>query len=189
MDTDKLTELIKREIIKMLEEKNIKESDTKINFCGEDSILKDELNKKFQLDENGDILVVSSLCINNMIEIALGKTHPVIEYILENKKVYIVEEGLKYKMYSGPKALLENYGKYMETIIKYGVEIVKRTDLINKLSVKSEKTELSGVITISKLRESNIKNTKLILGKNSIVTPLAMEYIKENNIEILYERG
>lgn len=189
MDTDKLTELIKREIAKILEEKNLKEVNTKINFCGEDNILKDELSKKFQIDDNGEILVVSSLCINNMIEIALGKTHPVIEYILENKKVYIIEEGLKYKLYSGPKALMENYEKYMETIVKYGVQIVKRTDLISKLSAKTEKTELNGVITISKLQESNIKNTKLILGKNSIITPLAMEYIKENNIEVLYERG
>ena len=84
---------------------------------------------------------------------------------------------------------METYDKHLDTIIKYGIQVVKRVELIDKLGAVTEKTVLKGVITISKLRERNLKNAVLILDKKSIITPLAMEYIKENNIEILYERG
>ena len=100
-----------------------------------------------------------------------------------------MKEGLEYKRYSEPKALMETYDKYLSAIIKYGILVVKRVDLIDKMGAVTEKTVLKGVITISKLRERNLKNAGLILDKKSIITPLAMEYIKENNIEILYERG
>ena len=99
MDTDKLTELITREVIRILEQRKNEKDLITVKFCGEDNLLKDELSKKVSLSENGDILVISSLCINDMIDIAIGKKLPAIEYILEKKTVYIVEEGLEYKKY------------------------------------------------------------------------------------------
>ena len=189
MDTDKLTELIKKELLRILEEKKAEDKPAEVQFCGDDTLLRDELSKKVKISENGEILVISALGINDMVDIALGKTHPAISGLLEKKTVYIVEEGLEYKRYSEPKALMETYDKHLDTIIKYGIQVVKRVELIDKLGAVTEKTVLKGVITISKLRERNLKNAVLILDKKSIITPLAMEYIKENNIEILYERG
>lgn len=189
MDTDKLTELIKKELLRLLEEKKTEDKPAGVKFCGDDLLLRDELSKKTRISEDGEILVISTLEINEMIDIASGKTHTAIRNLLEKKAVYIVEEGLEYKKFSEPKALIENYDKYMDTIIKYGVLVVKRVDLINRLGRVTEKTTLKGVITVSKLREKNLKNAGLILDEKSIITPLAMEYIKENNIEILYERG
>ena len=189
MDTDKLTELIKKELLRILEEKKAEDKPVEIHFCGDDTLLRDELSKKVKISENGEILVISTLGINDMVDIALGKTHPAISGLLEKKTVYIVEEGLEYKRYSEPKALMETYDKYMASIVKYGISLVKRVDLMDKIGSVTEKTTLKGVITISKLRERNLKNAGLILDKKSIITPLAMEYIKENNIEILYERG
>ena len=189
MDTDKLTELIKKELLRILEEKKAEDKPAEVQFCGDDLLLRDELSKKVRISENGEILVISTLGIDDMADIALGKTHPAIRFLLEKKTVYIVEEGLEYKRYSEPKALMETYDKYLNTIVKYGISIVKRVDLIDKLGAVTEKTILKGVVTVSKLRERNLKNAGLILDKKSIITPLAMEYIKENNIEILYERG
>ncbi|MCP1225917.1 ethanolamine utilization protein [Sebaldella sp. S0638] len=189
MDTDKLTELIKKELLRILEEKKAENEPAQIQFFGDDVLLKDELSKKVRISENGEILVISTLGINDMIDIASGKTHPAISGLLAKKTVYIVEEGLEYKRYSEPKALMETYDKYLSAIIKYGILVVKRVDLIDKMGAVTEKTVLKGVITVSKLRERNLKNAGLILDKKSIITPLAMEYIKENNIEILYERG
>lgn len=189
MDTDKLTELIKKELLRILEEKKAEDKPAEVKFCGDDSLLRDELSKKIKISENGEILVISTLGINDMVDIASGKTHPAISGLLGKKTVYIVEEGLEYKRYSEPKALMETYDKHLDTIIKYGIQVVKRVELIDKLGAVTEKTVLKGVITISKLRERNLKNAVLILDKKSIITPLAMEYIKENNIEILYERG
>ncbi|MDR2879249.1 MAG: ethanolamine utilization protein [Fusobacteriales bacterium] len=189
MDTDKLTELIKKELLRILEEKKAEDKPVEVRFYGDDSLLRDELSKKIKISENGKILVISTLGINDMADTASGKTHPAIRGLLEKKTVYIVEEGLEYKRYSEPKALMETYDKYLDTIIKYGIQVVKRVDLIDKLGAVTEKTVLKGVITMSKLRERNLKNAVLILDKKSIITPLAMEYIKENNIEILYERG
>ena len=188
MDTDKLTELITREVIRILEQRKNEKDLITVKFCGEDNLLKDELSKKVSLSENGDILVISSLCINDMIDIAIGKKLPAIEYILEKKTVYIVEEGLEYKKYSVPKSLIATYDGYVNTITKYGIQVISRLELLTRLK-SAEKVEMKGVITSSKLQGSNIKNTKLILEKSSLITPLAKEYIKENNIELLYERG
>jgi ethanolamine utilization protein len=189
MDTDKLTELIKKELLRILKEKETEDKPAKVQFLGDDLLLRDELSKKAEISENGEILVISTLGINEMVDIALGKTHPAISSLLEKKSVYIVEEGLEYKKYSEPKALVENYEKYMSTIVKYGIFLINRVDIIDRLGRVTEKTTLKGVITVSKLRERNLKNAVLILDEKSIITPLAMEYIKENNIEIRYERG
>ena len=48
---------------------------------------------------------------------------------------------------------------------------------------------IKGVITESKSRELNIKNKRIVLKNNSQITSLAQDYIKQNNIEVYYERG
>ena len=73
MDTDKLTELIKKELLRILEEKKAENEPAQIQFFGDDVLLKDELSKKVRISENGEILVISTLGINDMIDIASGK--------------------------------------------------------------------------------------------------------------------
>ena len=48
MDTDKLTELIKKELLRILEEKKAEDKPAEVKFCGDDSLLRDELSKKTQ---------------------------------------------------------------------------------------------------------------------------------------------
>ena len=68
MDTDKLTELIKKELLRILEEKKAEDKPAEVKFCGDDSLLRDELSKKIKISENGEILVISTLGINDMVE-------------------------------------------------------------------------------------------------------------------------
>ena len=48
---------------------------------------------------------------------------------------------------------------------------------------------MEGLITESKLRTLGIKNQTLVVKDKSKITSLAMDYIKENNIDVNYERG
>ena len=48
---------------------------------------------------------------------------------------------------------------------------------------------IEGVITVNKLKNMNTGNCKIMVRKGNIITAAARDYIKENDIEIYYERG
>ena len=51
-----------------------------------------------------------------------------------------------------------------------------------------EKVYLKGLITERRLRKLELKNQTLEVDAKSKITSLAMDYIKENSIELCYER-
>ena len=65
---------------------------------------------------------------------------------------------------------------------------MKRTEVKNTFDAK-EKLYLKGLVTESRLRKLGLKNQILEVDAKSKVTSLAMDYIKENSIELCYERG
>lgn len=213
MDTQTLIETLTREVLKEIavREKNV-QSDTeqKVSdngivtaFIGNDQVLKDELKKETVIFDNikpdsswEDIgssnskkrLVVSSLCINGLIDLSQGRKSIITEYLFNEGEVILVEEGLEYKKYSEPSALIKLYDEYLEKVKKFGIKVVKRTEVKDMLSIK-EKVYMEGLITESKLRTLGIKNQTLVVKDKSKITSLAMDYIKENNIDVNYERG
>ena len=213
MDTQTLIETLTREVLKEIavREKNV-QSDTeqKVSdngivtaFIGNDQVLKDELKKETVIFDNikpdsswEDIgssnskkrLVVSSLCINGLIDLSQGRKSIITEYLFNEGEVILVEEGLEYKKYSEPSALIKLYDEYLEKVKKFGIKVVKRTEVKDMLSIK-EKVYMEGLITESKLRTLGIKNQTLVVKDKSKITSLAMDYIKENNINVYYERG
>lgn len=49
-----------------------------------------------------------------------------------------------------------------------------------------ERVDIDGIIT-GKLKALGLKNKRIVLSKNSKITPLAWDYIRQNNIEVHYE--
>lgn len=217
MDTQKLIEVLAREVLKEIaKRKNKNLSENKeiipekletIAFLGNDEILKDELKKEtsflenVKLDstweeigkeekgnENKKRLVVSTLGINELIELSQGKKSIVTEFLFNGGEVVLVEEGLEYKKYTKPAALINLYDKYLEKVQEFGIKIVKRTEVKNIFNAK-EKVYLKGLITESRLKRLGLKNQTLEVDAKSKITSLAMDYIKENSIELCYERG
>ena len=198
MDTQKLIEVLAREVLKEIakrENEKLSENNEIISkksvltvFLGNDEVLKDELKKEtsfmenIKLDstweeigqcENKKRLIVSTLGINELIELSQGRKSIITEFLFNDGEVVLVEEGLEYKKYTKPAALINLY--------------VKRTEVKNVFCAK-EKVYLKGLITERRLRKLELKNQTLEVDAKSKITSLAMDYIKENSIELCYER-
>ena len=212
MDTQKLIEVLAREVLKEIakrENEKLSENNEIISkksvltvFLGNDEVLKDELKKEtsfmenIKLDstweeigqcENKKRLVVSTLGINELIELSQGRKSIITEFLFNDGEVVLVEEGLEYKKYTKPAALISLYDGYLDKVREFGIKVVKRTEVKN-VYCKKEKVYLKGLITERRLRKLELKNQTLEVDAKSKITSLAMDYIKENSIELCYER-
>ena len=212
MDTQKLIEVLAREVLKEIakrENEKLSENNEIISkksvltvFLGNDEVLKDELKKEtsfmenIKLDstweeigqcENKKRLVVSTLGINELIELSQGRKSIITEFLFNDGEVVLVEEGLEYKKYTKPAALINLYDGYLDKVREFGIKVVKRTEVKNIFCTK-EKVYLKGLITERRLRKLKLKNQTLEVDAKSKITSLAMDYIKENSIELCYER-
>jgi len=213
MDTQNLIEVLAREVLKEIakkENENLSENNEIISkksiivaFLGNDEVLKDELKKEtsfvenIKLDstweaigqcENKKVLVVSTLGINELIELSQGRKNIITEFLFNDGKVVLVEEGLEYKKYTKPVALINLYDEYVKKVQEFGIKVVKRTEVKNIFNAK-EKVYLKGLITERRLRDSGLRNQMIVVDGKGKITSLAMDYIKENSIELCYERG
>ena len=215
MDTQDLIEVLAREVLKEIAKRenqslseNIKHSPEKsiiTAFLGNDEVLKDELKKETSVVDNIKLdstweeieknenknkkrLVVSTLGINDLIDLSQGKKSIITEFLFNEGEVLLVEEGLEYKKYTKPAALISLYDEYVKKVQEFGIKVVKRTEVKNSFDAK-EKLYLKGLVTESRLRKLGLKNQMLEVDAKSKVTSLAMDYIKENSIELCYERG
>ncbi len=215
MDTQDLIEVLAREVLKEIAKRenqslseNIKHSPEKsiiTAFLGNDEVLKDELKKETSVVDNIKLdstweeieknenknkkrLVVSTLGINDLIDLSQGKKSIITEFLFNEGEVLLVEEGLEYKKYTKPAALISLYDEYVKKVQEFGIKVVKRTEVKNTFDAK-EKLYLKGLVTESRLRKLGLKNQILEVDAKSKVTSLAMDYIKENSIELCYERG
>ena len=215
MDTQDLIEVLAREVLKEIAKRenqslseNIKHSPEKsiiTAFLGNDEVLKDELEKETSVVDNIKLdstweeieknenknkkrLVVSTLGINDLIDLSQGKKSIITEFLFNEGEVLLVEEGLEYKKYTKPAALISLYDEYVKKVQEFGIKVVKRTEVKNSFDAK-EKLYLKGLVTESRLRKLGLKNQILEVDAKSKVTSLAMDYIKENSIELCYERG
>lgn len=212
MDTQKLIEVLAREVLKEIakrENEELSENNEIISkksvltvFLGNDEVLKDELKKEtsfmenIKLDstweeigqcENKKRLVVSTLGINELIELSQGRKSVITEFLFNDGEVVLVEEGLEYKKYTKPAALINLYDGYLDKVREFGIKVVKRTEVKNVFCTK-EKVYLKGLVTERRLRKLELKNQTLEVDAKSKITSLAMDYIKENSIELCYER-
>ena len=117
-----------------------------------------------------------------------GRKNIITEYLLNGGEVFVVEEGLEYRAYKHSPNLIKIYDEYFEKIKKFGIKFVKKGE-INKILAVREDFRIQGVITAEKLRNSDVKDRKIVVGRENIITSAAKDYIKENGIEIYYERG
>ena len=212
MDTQKLIEVLAREVLKEIakrENEKLSENNEIISkksvltvFLGNDEVLKDELKKEtsfmenIKLDstweeigqcENKKRLIVSTLGINELIELSQGRKSVITEFLFNDGEVVLVEEGLEYKKYTKPAALINLYDGYLDKVREFGIKVVKRTEVKNVFCTK-EKVYLKGLVTERRLRKLKLKNQTLEVDAKSKITSLAMDYIKENSIELCYER-
>ncbi|MEG0134990.1 MAG: hypothetical protein RR476_08725 [Cetobacterium sp.] len=192
MSEQELVDIIKKEVEKYLSgNKSDENSKEKINFYGTDLILKQELEKKFIIEESANRVIVSEINIKNFVDLSLGTYsdevgEKLLTYILSGKEIFIVEEGIEYRNYTDiPKKLLKKYEFYEKEILDYGIKIIKRVEVLENLKEKNR--YFSGkLLDLKTLRKKYDENKKIIeLSKETTITDLAKEFAETNGIKII----
>ncbi len=207
---EKLIDYLTKEVVKNL--KGVGEKKDEILVIREKEDKKEIKSDQFKLvyqdeceleklnTEDYKHMIITSLTLNQLVSIGIGKaedaiTSLIIECILKNKNVSVLNDGIGYRKYKTSSnenfyKMIENYEK---TIISYGIRFIDEND-IDLIYGKNKKVLVEDdpidhkIITESLLekRHRKVGNT-IRIRKNAIITPLANDYIRTNNIKILKE--
>ncbi|MBZ9634257.1 hypothetical protein [Clostridium sp. FP1] len=154
--------------------------------------------------KNYESIIVTNLCNKGLSSMALGLCNDklqelIVEALFKGKRVYVLKEGIQYRKYStkANEALYNLYSQYECKIMSYGAIIVNEKDLLKSMEIGADCNEKSAqkdclvessnkrLITESDLKKlymNGIKEVNLI--KKAILTPLAQDFIRINQLKI-----
>lgn len=156
--------------------------------------------------QNSEVIVISKLTIDEMIEISLGQRKSIVSQmiitgLLMGKEVVVLSEGLEYRKYmtSASKPLYELYKSYEVKIAEFGAVIIEEENLLGALTNKcanAEKDVYSCNVEAYDARNKKLvdysliqnvienKNSKVLVDKKTLITAMAKDLIREQQIEI-----
>lgn len=186
-----LLDIIKKEVEKYLKTKI--PSKEIIKLLGTDNILKEELEKDFIFSNDSKKIIVSNLKIPELVALGNGtfsneKDEEILNHILNGDEVFLIKEGLEWKSYKNiPGKLLEKYENYENILKDYGIKFFNKIEIIDFLKNASNQYSFNKkVLNLSDIKK--LKEKEIIISEKTIITQLAIDYIKENNIKII-KRG
>ena len=160
-----------------------------------------------------DVVLIPEVGIQLLANLAnglspAGKEQFIFTMLLKGKKVFALEEGFLYRNYkqTAPYRLYNMYEAYAETIQKYGIcsvteSMLQRGFLRNELPVAEAAGEettkpvtadnrLPKELTQKVVTEADLKKyylqhiTELVIGQKSLLTPLAQDYLKAQQMTV-----
>ncbi|GAA0687141.1 MULTISPECIES: hypothetical protein [Clostridium] len=219
MDYDKMVSIIVEEVLDKLKETPIINDCNKKAVIFQNGDLEefyDLVGKEYEVISYNknirecDIAILPKLDLSVMANLAnLNASNNeekfILNMLMKGKKIYVFENGMEYKIYkdSAPKQLYNKYLNFEKQLINYGIEIINESlsskittscnkDLLKDFSpeiIKSEKI-FKKVITENDIRRVHEKGENvIIIGEKNILTPLAKDFIKINNMEIIKRNG
>ncbi|MGL4730287.1 MAG: TIGR02536 family ethanolamine utilization protein [Clostridium sp.] len=161
-------------------------------------------------------ILIQNISNNELRNIAQGyqnskKEKAIIDILLKGKQLYALEKGVEYEEYKeiAPKALIDVFEEYKNKIASFGVEFTSLKTVINEVKDKKEDNKVAAskkketkttccdadreVLVKKLISEIDIKNLhkdgakEIIVSKKSIITPLAKDYARINNLVIKFE--
>ncbi|WP_432663548.1 DUF87 domain-containing protein [Wukongibacter baidiensis] len=149
---------------------------------------------------------LSNIDIGN-IALGLGQSEAskvIIEGILRGTKVIVLDEGIEYKKFAktANSNFIKVFREHEEKLIEFGVEILSNEELHRVFQYRNLETDKKAqrktkemflseaainkkAITEKDMYDAHCKGYKTIyIDKKSIITPLALDYIKLNSINI-----
>ena len=200
MNENDLLDIIRKEIEKYIREKNssqeqiIKEKiiKEKITILGEDLILKEELEKRFENSDEGNKIVVFSLEIEELFSISNAtyinpKTELIIKSLLKNKSIYLIEEGISWRSYNCKiKKIIDKYLNYEKELKEMGIKIIKKIEVLDHLdNTKSKKYFDKKVMTLKDVKEIERESVdEIVISDKVFITDSAKEYLKNSTLEL-----
>lgn len=196
MDNASLVEEILQEVLCRLKDKCCTE---KILIIGEKHHLKHCEGLAFHDAKQGDFtdynkILITQLSLKSLSGLALGypscETDEIIlKALLQNKKVYLLEEGLAYKMYkkSHYNVLYAHYMQCEDKLRKYGIQLIQSPQELLK-EAKESQQETINLTHLNVLRESDIIRVQpksiIETKKKCLITPLAKDCIHDHGLII-----
>lgn len=150
--------------------------------------------------EEADVICLPQTSAKLFAEIGKGYgehtyTEMVLEHLARGKAVYVLEDGIPYRKHAltCPDKLYQKWLSYENAVKAYGVKFVKREELLTTVnSAPTAETVNQDVCQVSQ-RVITEKVLSLIpqrdrqnieIGKDAIVTPLAQDYIRQEQLSI-----
>ena len=134
--------------------------------------------KLVPIDFEYDILIISYLNCNLLVNTALGFETEITNALFRRKPVYVLNSGLSY-LKAKNKQLLQLYISYQRKLSSFGVQFVDEVNIPNKQNTNKK--------LITKSDIENYNNTTIKISKNTLLTPLALDLAKQKNITIIRE--
>lgn len=195
MNENDLLDIIRKEIEKYIREKNSSQEQNikeKITLLGEDLVLKEELEKRFEISDESDKIVVFSLEIDELFSISNAtyinpKTELIIKSLLKNKYIYLIEEGISWRSYSCEvKKIADKYLSYEKELKEMGIKIIKKMEVLDYLdNTKRKKYFDKKVMTLKDIKEIEREAAdEIVISDKIFITDLAKEYLKNSALEI-----
>ncbi len=186
-----LLEIIKKEVEKYLKNTDVEKSTVKL--IGNDELLKNEIEKKFVLCKNSKKIVITDLKIPELISLDIGTytdevSKEILNHILEGDKIFIIKEGIEWRKFKNiPEKLYKKYEASEKSLMEYGVKFINKIEILENLEENSEINYFSQkVLNLRNIKK--ISGKKIIISEKTIITQLAMDYIRENDIKVI-KRG
>lgn len=197
MNEKELLEAIKQEVMKYLAQKNglaeekVNIEKQKVQFIGDDTILKNDIETICNIEETADKIVVSNLGVKDLVDLSMGNynsdiSKAILFSLLEGKEIIISKEGIEWRKISTiPSKLQEKYEAYETELLGFGIKFIERMNIKNHLENKTN--YFTDKILDMKTIKNNYstKGSVITIGSNTIVTELAKEYSMQNNIKIV----
>lgn len=186
-----LLEIIKKEVEKYLKNTDVEKSTVKL--IGNDELLKNEIEKSFTLCKNSKKIVITNLKIPELISLDIGTytdevSKEILNHILEGDKIFIIKEGIEWRKFKNiPEKLYKKYEASEKSLMEYGVKFINKIEILENLEENSEINYFSQkVLNLRNIKK--ISGKKIIISEKTIITQLAMDYIRENDIKVI-KRG
>ena len=195
MNEKELIEIIKREVMKCLAQRDESAEESEktvgsVQFIGADAILKKDIETVCKIEETAEKIVVSELTIKEMVDLSMGNynsenSKAILFSILEGKEVIVSKEGVEWRKISTiPSKLQEKYEKYENELLEFGVKIIERMNIKNHLENRTNYFT-DKVLNLKMLRNGAGSGDSIRVSNATIVTDLAKEYARQNNIKII----
>lgn len=143
--------------------------------------------------QTADAICISELSLGTLSRVALmmpdtSEEQLLLDFLMAKKPVIVVKnqveysQGLKTCSYAMKKRILA----FEEEWTRFGVDFIK-IDATMKTKETSVKTKL---LSVSNIEKAGIKTgEQVIISEGTLVTPLAKDYLREQQIELIYRRN
>ncbi len=208
MDTEKLVDFIVEEVYKRIKETPTTLREKKLAVVFNDR----EFHKYYEILGNQyevltydesikdcDVAIVPKLCLKSIANIASltpssEEESFIITMIMKGRKVYVMEEGLQYRKYkdTAPKQVYIKYLDFEKQLRNYGVEIIGNSFGNSEITNNGC---TPGVIKKKLITEEEVRGyynrgvNTIVIDSKSIVTPLAVDFLKIHHIDLVKRSG